>query len=204
MPRPLSIAIIASLWFTSVVMADDKPSPTVKRILDKAVGEVKKNLADFSKKSEKPLGDARLELQELSKKLIEDGKTVDATAVLKQIETLEADVMRMAKAPEHSGGGGKPAPQKPLLERMAGRWSHGSHDHAFFIEPNGNITEVVKRNGQVNSRGRAVNISDDVVEVRLENGYKSQMGLVGDKILAMVWWEPSGKPMQGWFFERIK
>lgn len=105
MPRSLSIALIASLCFTLTARADDKPSPAVKRILDKAVAEVKKNLAEFAKENEKPLGDARGELQGLFQKLVDGGKSEDAQAVVKQIETLQADVLRMA-----SGG------QKPTLK----------------------------------------------------------------------------------------
>lgn len=205
MHRPLILCLAISLLTANLYGQDaKKPSPVVKKILDKAVGEVQKNRQVFDIANEKPLAEARKALEDQAKKLIEDSYADEATAILGHVKTLETDVMKMANATAPVGGGGKPAPQKPLSVRITGRWLNGNHDHAFLIEPNGAITEVLKRNGQVISRGRIMNISDDVGEVRLENGYKCQMGLVGDDLLAMVWWEPSGKPLPGWFFERTK
>lgn len=115
MPRPLILFIAFSL-FTATVYGQEKPmpSPAVKAMLDQAVVEVKRNRQEFAKANEKPLGDAREELQGLFQKLVDSGKSADAQAVLKQIETLQADVLRMAS------DGSKPTmkpPVKTILEK---------------------------------------------------------------------------------------
>jgi hypothetical protein len=75
MPRPLILLIAFSLCSATVHGQEaKKPSPAVKRVLDKAVAEVKKNRQEFDKANAKPLGDARVELQDWSTKLIKDGK----------------------------------------------------------------------------------------------------------------------------------
>jgi hypothetical protein len=118
MPRLFLLALIPFLFSATLYGQEaKKPSPAVKRILDEAVRAVKKNRVDFDKANQKPLGEARKALEDLSKKLIEDGKAEEATAVLRQVGNLEADVMRMANAPPPMVGGGQ---QKPS---PVGKWS---------------------------------------------------------------------------------
>jgi hypothetical protein len=173
MPRSLSIAIIAGLCFTLPARADDKPSPAVKRILDKTVAEVKKNRQEFDKANAKPLGDARVELQDLSTKLIKDGKTVDATAVLKQIENLEADVMRMAKAPAPIQSNRGVVDDRQAVVRQAlcaSNWMHNK-TWLYSFTPDGRYAlQGTPRNGTyaVSEDGRYVVLlwnNEDRVEV---------------------------------------
>jgi hypothetical protein len=202
MTRPLSIAIIVSLLFTSVVMADDKLSPVVKKILDKAVVEVKKNRQEFDKANEKPISEARQELQDLSTKLIKDGKTDEATAVLGQVKTLEADVMKMANA---SNGGGKAVLQKPLLERMAGRWSRLGEGYFYHLHADGTAETVDQSTNRVTNRVRMAVVSAEVAEAVWPNGYRDRFVLAGDDLIAVMNWNPRGKrDGAGFVLERIK
>jgi hypothetical protein len=99
MSRPLFIALVAVLASANLNGQEAKPSPKVKAVLDDTARKVRANLQGFNKANEKPLAEARKELEAWAKKLIEDGKPDEAGAVLKHVKTLDADVMRMANAP---------------------------------------------------------------------------------------------------------
>jgi hypothetical protein len=159
MPRPLLIGLIA--FFASANLYGQeakKPSPAVTRILDEAVRAVKKNRVDFDKANQKPLGDARKALEELSTKLIKDGKADEAGAVLKQVGTLEADVMRMANAPAPVPA---PVPAEPQIDRQiqavlcGPKWRHGKHPNRYLFFPDGSyVLEGTRRTGTYEVVGR--------------------------------------------------
>lgn len=112
MPRLLVLLLAFSLFSTTLYGQEvKKASSAVKVILDQAVAEVKRNRQEFDKANEKPLADAREELQGLFQKLVDGGKSEDAQAVVKQMETLQADVLRMAS------GGEKPT-LKPAVKTI--------------------------------------------------------------------------------------
>jgi hypothetical protein len=202
MPRFL-IALIAFLASATLYGQEaKKPSPQVKRILDKAVGEVKKNRQAFDKANERPLGDARVELQDLSTKLIREGKTVDASAVLKQIETLDVDVMRRANAPAPVSAP-RPAPQKPLLERMAGKWVRINTPFFYRLHSNGVAECVDDKAKRVVSQGRINPTSVDIAEVRWSDGFRDIFYLAGDDVVAVRQWDPVGK-RENFALERIE
>lgn len=197
MPRPLSIAIIATLCFTFTARAEDKPSPAAKKILEKAVAKVKTNRQEFDKANKKPLDEARAELQELAKKLVDDGKAQEATSVLKQVGTLDADVLKMANAPVPVAGGGA-VPQKPLLERMAGKWRRGGNNDVFVIGPDG---FVQISNGD---QGKLLLMSPEVAEVVLKSGWKLRVLMAQEDIACALEWDPRGRQTQGFVLEQMK
>lgn len=135
----VSLLIAFSLLSATVYGQEPKkPSPEVKKILDKAIAEVKKNRQEFDKANETPLGDAKKALAELSTKLIKGNKAIEAGVVLKQIETLEADVLKMANASE-----------PPRAQPRGDTWSPvGAYNYQqtdgwtakITIHPNGAIT----------------------------------------------------------------
>jgi hypothetical protein len=51
-----------------------KVAPSVKRILDEAARDVKKNGRDFKEANQTPIGEARKDSEDLSTKLNKDGK----------------------------------------------------------------------------------------------------------------------------------
>ena len=203
MPRPLSIALIASLCFALTTKAEDKASPAVKKILDKAVAKVRTNRTEFDKANKKPLDEARAELQDLSTKLIKDGKTEEAGGVLKQVGTLEVDVMRMANAPAPVAGGGA-APQKPLLDRIAGKWDMGNWH--MVIEQDGSCKQVEKGNGIVSATGQFVLKDAGTAEMKLTNGWGWQCSMpMDDDKLVVFNWNPAGQRQAGGkVLERVK
>jgi hypothetical protein len=191
------IALIASIAIPFTARADEpKPSPRVKRILDKAASEVKKNRQEFDKANEKPLGEARKALEELSTKLIKDGKAEEATAVLKQVGTLEADVMRMANAPAPMVGGGGAVPKKPVLEKMRGQWQRPGVGKV-----------VIDRDTLADHKGdggRLTPSSENSAEVVLGSNWRWQLHLVGDDMVAVREWNAEGRQTGGIVLERIK
>lgn len=196
-PRPLSIALLALFCLAFTARAEEKPSPAVKRILDKAVGEVKKNRERFTKANEKPLNEARGQLQELSTKLIKDGKADEATAVLAQVKTLESDVMKMANAPEHlPGGGGRPLSQKPLLERLEGKWRRAKDE--VVIQRDGVIWQSNGDQAQIRL------VSPEIAEVQWASGWKWHCRMVDDEMAVAMEWDPKGKRSEGIVLTRIK
>lgn len=202
MSRPLSIALIVTFCLALTARGEDKPSPAVKRILDKAVAEVKKNRQEFAKANQKPLDEARQELQDLSTKLIKDGKAEEATAVLRQVGTLEDDVMKMANAP--APGVGRAVPRKPLLERMVGNWTHPNEPTIFQIEPNGDTRQILKADGKVIRQGQMRVMADGTAEVMLA-GHRYKVSEAGADRLAAEVWLPSGQPWEfGLVMTRIK
>lgn len=201
-PRPLSIALIATLCFSFTVRAEDKPSPAVKRILDKAVGKVRANRTDFDKANKKPLDEARAELQELAKTLVDDGKADEATTVLAQVKTLDGDVMRIANAPAPvAGGGGRVPPQKPLLERMAGEWRR-----------DGRESIVLRADGTANKKWpdtaaapvKLTARSSEVAELTFPDGYAWQLRMAGDDVIAVLEFKDGQLSGQGLALTRIK
>lgn len=189
MPRLLTIALITSLCLTCTARAEDKPLPATKLILEKAVREVRKNRQAFDKANEKPLGTARQELQDLSTKLIKDGKTAEAQAVLRQVDTLDADVLKSANAPPPVAGG--VVPQKPLLERLEGKWTHPNSTGLVAFEKNGKTTTFWK-SGSVNADGTARLLSEEEVEVRFSNQTVHRYRLIDSGLMVERVLKPDG------------
>ena len=190
MPRPLLIALVAFVATANLYGQEPKPSPAVKRILEDTARKVRTNRQAFDKANEKPLAEARKALEELSTKLIKDGKAEDATVVLKQVKTLDADVMRMANAPAPVAGGA--GPQKPLFERMAGRWRSRDGKMACVIDENGNFADFWGDREEIKEKGKLKILGDGVAEVLLTNGWKIVIRPAGDDALAMLAWTERG------------
>jgi len=191
MPRPLLIALIAFVATANLYGQEaKKPSPAVTRILDEAVRAVKRNRVEFDKANQKPLGEARKALEELSTKLIKDGKADEAGAVLKQVGTLEADVMRMASAPAPMAGGGGVVPQKPLLERLAGKWTHPTMESVRVLKGDGSFEQY--NGGKVSMRGTWSKVGDNCVEISRENGSRITVWLIDDRTVAVQFFSATG------------
>lgn len=192
------VIAVAILFLVKPSLADDKPSPAVKRILDEASAEVKKNRQAFDKANEKPIAEAREQLQELAKKLVDEGKPEEATGVLKQISTLEKEVLGKADTPPSGTGKNKPAPQKALLERMAGKWRRAADNFVFVIGPDG-VVQI--SNGD---QGKLVVASPEAAEVALKSGYRLRLLMAHEDVVCSLEWEPRGRQTPGFVLERIK
>lgn len=169
-----------------------KLSPAVKKILDKAVAGIKANRQAFDKANEKPLAEAKEELQALAKQLIEDGKTEEATVVLKQISTLEADVMRGADSTV-SASTGRAVATKPFLERIAGKWTH-PNSTVVRVFGSGGYTELDKKDGRRTSTGTVTLKGRDTALVKTISGYTMEVRITEDgETMSCLLWDASGK-----------
>jgi hypothetical protein len=201
MRRLLATALPAAiLCMPTYRVAHAKPSQAVKQILDKTVRDVKRNLLDFQKANKEPLSEARQDLQELAKKLVDDRKEDEAKKVLEQIETLEDDVMREAKAPPLLP---PQLPEKPLLARFVGKWKCPNHPSTFVVELNGDIHEDHSK-GAVLHRGQLKDLGDGTAEAVQENKWRWRVREAGGNGLAIQIFNPEGKPQGcGIILERI-
>jgi hypothetical protein len=206
-PCTFSVALIGCLLVPITAIAQDlpKPSPSVKRILDKAASDVEGNRQEFEKcndknrrafdeANKKPLTEARNELEELAKQLIDDGKTDEATAVLNQVKTLDADVLRIAKVPVSDEGRGRAALHKPLLQRMAGKWDNPNDSLVRTIDSKGRLVEIRKKDGGIQTQGQLQQQGDHLAVAQLANGWTIDCLLAADgETMACVFRNPAGK-----------
>jgi hypothetical protein len=187
MPRHLLLALISFLFSATLYGQEaKKPSPAVTRILDDAVRAVRKNRHDFDKANETPLGEARKALEELSTKLIRDGKAEEATAVLKQVGTLEADVMKMVNASAPIAGGGAVGVQKPLLERLEGKWGGPKSKFYYRFEGNGRASLHRSSDGAVDVRGVWEVAGPEKAVVKWDHGFVDTLHLAGSDVVALL------------------
>ena len=202
MPHPLLIALIAFVAIPLMARADEtKQSPAVKRILEDTARKVRTNRQAFDKANEKPLAEARKALEELSTKLIKDGKAEEATAVLKQVGTLDADVMRMANAPAPVGGGA--VPQRPLLERMAGRWDHPNSPVVMVCDATGRVKETFKKDGAFFHQGTLRILEHDSLEARFPTRFYKIKVISEDLVAVRVYNLDGSEMLEGVLKERV-
>lgn len=192
MNRLLSVGLAALLCFTSRVSAADKPTPAVKKILDKAVVEVKKNREEFAKANEVPLDEARKELQELAKKLVDEGKAEEAAAVLTQVGTLVADVLGKDNAPKPATTA---APKTPSLEgRLQGEWAKANNPHSFKIQGQSLLEFSENAPLKPHARGKLeFPQGKEHAVVKLDNGFSFLLFSAGRDVMAMDVFDPQGK-----------
>lgn len=201
-----TVILLLAVLFSVIAHGQEakKSSPAVTRILDEAVRAVKRNRVDFDKANQKPLGEARKALDDLSTKLIKDGKADEAAAVLRQVGTLEADVMRMANAPAPLAGGGA-VRQKPLMERIVGKWSAGDYPEYFMVNDGGAWMQVKNDGKGTVIESVAMQLLDyETAEVRYRSGWRLQCRLAGDDVLAVTEIGPDGRKSRGFALERVR
>lgn len=186
MNRPLFIALVAGVCFAITANADNKLPPAVKPILDKAVRDVKKNRDEFVKANKEPLRVARDALKELATKLIADGKSMEAQAVLKKVDTLDADVLKLADAPAPAPDP-SPAPQKPLLERLAGRWYRPNDAINYWVIDGGGNAGCRKGADNIpcHADAKAIVVDDETAEIAWPTGIKWRIKMAGNDVLAV-------------------
>jgi hypothetical protein len=177
---------------------DPKKIPAVKKVLDDAVNGIKENQKAFDEANETQLAKTRDELKEIAKKMLDDGKTDEATAVLNQVKTLDKEILEAANAPAKGEVGKKMAPQKPLLERMAGKWRRGGDNFVFVISPDGRIQIS---NGD---QGKLVLAGPETAEVVLKSGWKLRFFMAQADVACGLEWDSRGRQTPGFVLERIE
>jgi len=192
MKRSLSFGLAGILCFALSASAADKPTPAMKRILDKAILAVKKNREEFAKANEGPLQEARKDLQDLAKKLVGDGKADDAAVVLKQVGTLEADVLGKTNASEPKT---KAALKTPSLEdRLQGEWAKANNPHSFKIQGHTLLEFSENAPLQAHAKGKLeFPQGKEHAVVKLDNGFSFLLFSAGQNVMAMDVFDPQGK-----------
>lgn len=204
-PGCLGITLLLStLSFSQEPHGEAEVSSTlvVDRILEKAAVEIRKNRETFDGANKPPVEVAKQELQAFAKRLIEQGRTKEAAAVLKHVETLHVDVMELAGEPPPLGN--RAAVRKRLQERLAGEWTFPTSEFVFCFRPDGSYYEYRKSNRKTHARGRVQIVTESVADVQVENGWKMEIRPAGDDACAVLPTDPSGNRMQGVVWERVR
>ncbi len=85
----------------------------------------------------------------------------------------------------------RPVPQKSLLERMAGKWSHPNCVFEHEITPSGVVKEF-KKSGDLNADGKLRPTSSEEAEARLSNGFVIKFQIYDDDTMVMRAYKPDG------------
>ena len=217
MARSLSIALALVLMARSsgTVLGQNEVREAIDEAVQNAVEAVEGNYAQFEDANEAPLAIARKSLNALVGRLNEAKKFAEATKVQNALANLDATVMQRA-VPVIVRPKPKPQPvplvkpeekppTKPLLERIAGKWTH-PNSHLFYnIEANGSFREHLKTDSKINSEGTLVLLSPDRAEVKLTNNYRVEVRPADSDSLAILVWDSAGKPWGlGIVIQRIK
>ena len=217
MARSLSIALALVLMARSsgTVLGQNEAREAIDEAVQDAVEAVEGNYAQFEDANQAPFAAARQALNALVGRLNGVNKFAEATQVQNALANLEKIVMQKA-VPVIVGPKPKPQPvplvkpeekppTKPLLERIAGKWTH-PNSHLFYnIEANGSFREHLKTDSKINSEGTLVLLSPDRAEVKLTNNYRVEVRPADSDSLAILVWDSAGKPWGlGIVIQRIK
>lgn len=167
--------VIASVCVVSSVKAQQTPTPSRQEIVDEAVKEARKNLQAFDEANKKPIGEARQELEDIFDRLVGDPKKTDeAKAVLKQLETLEADALRMAKGDPNEGL--KP-PVKRVVEKAARE-----------VEKNWDICESANRKPLSAAREKLKGLAqaEKKVDLKAANATLQQLETLAQDVISLA------------------
>jgi len=115
MPRPLFLVAVAIFCLGVTARADDpdpRKMPVVKKVLDKAESEVRKNRKAYDEANAKTFEDAETALKEEVDRLSKAGKLEEAVAVKKFAERMGKEVLANAeKQPKSTHSGKTRAPK---------------------------------------------------------------------------------------------
>ena len=97
-----------------------------------------------------------------------------------------------------------------LLHAVTATASFAQSDQEVYAEverigDDGKFHEDEKTSGKVNASGNIVELSDEVAEIKLSNAHRIQVMPAGNDRLALLVWDPAGKPaLLGIVLERVK
>lgn len=169
------------------------------------------------KECESGYGKAKVELESGYKALIAEltrkGKLAEAQAIKSEMGNIWARSSESAPRPEPTPrprpepqtAAPKQAPQKPLLERMAGKWSRFGEGYFYHLHADGTAETVDQGTNRVTNRVRMAAVSAEAVEAIWPSGFRDRFVLAGDDLIAVINWNPRGKrDGAGFVLERMK
>lgn len=205
--RPVNLlgslgAVLFLMAVSSPTLADTDQEvyEEVERITTKAQDAVASNLSSYVMANAKPLKEARDEMAELIARLNKEGRKQLATTLQNRLNNLEESIRKRvdAKLPVI------PPPQKPLLQRLVGKWKCPTHPSFFVIEADGTIHED-NVSGHTLHKGVLQDTGDGRPVAMQENGWKWRVREAGGDGLAIEIFNPEGKPHgHGIVLERVK
>jgi hypothetical protein len=197
----LLAAMVVAMSSGPYARADQEVYAKADEIIGRAEEAVASNLAAFIKANEAPLQTARSELATLIKEMNETGKQSLATSLQTRLNKLDETIQKRvsAKVPIVE------PPQKPLLERLAGKWDRSLHEGYLLVNANGSIALHRDIDNSVVVRGRCSTKAPDVIEVAWQDGSRWELRMAGDDTIAVYEWSADGSRYgDGYALERIR
>lgn len=167
------------------------------------------DLTTVLRRCEAGYGKARTDLQDGYKALIAEltkkGKVAEAQAIKSEMENIWTRSAEPSPKPESSPPTPKPGSQRPLLQRIAGKWSRFGVGYFYQFNANGTAEIIDRGSNRVTSRVRMTVISAEAVEAVWDSGFRDRFVLAGDDMVAVMNWNPAGKrDGDGFVLERMK
>lgn len=186
-PRKLALVsvVVAAADLTGVFAQETKPTPlTVRKIVDEAVQEVRKNRRTFDEANRKVLADAEKKLYEELDRITKTGVTKldDAVTTREVIRTLAESVTERADAPMPPVLAGPP----PMDLWVIGKWSGLNTPHVFGFSDNGGFEGIGKAAEAKNWRGAWKSERHGYIDVDVQNGGRWEIRRCGPNAMAVV------------------
>ena len=222
MNRCLSLLAFLIVVQSNLLLAADEnekevPKVSTREIIreaeETASEKVRESWDRFQTDIQAPLDQARMDLGLAITKLNQVKRFNDAKTVQKALADLEKTVLSKTVViviqPPQKPPDMKPEPippQKPLLERMAGKWNRKTFPEYFVIQPNGTWQRISKDGKDTVLDSAAMQLrTPEELEVRYPSGWRLLCRLAGDDVIAVIEFRPTGEPASdGWALERIK
>jgi hypothetical protein len=201
-PRLFSLFLLAVIAWCSPVAGQDNFRTEMRQSIDTAVEKVSQNYEKFLAESEAPIEKARYELTQLNAKLNAAKMPKEATEVQNALNGLDQAVMKAAvpmviqpwKKPQAAKPEPVPVPpQKPLLEKLVGKWVLTKSPDIAVFDRDGTGQLINTVTGAKWNSGQLRFLPGEVAEITWSNGFVWQMRLAGDRFVAVCDKDPAGQ-----------
>ena len=208
MNRCLSLLAFLIVVQSNLLLAADENEKEVdtKEIIreaeETASEKVRESWELFQTDIQAPLDQARMELNRAITMLNQDKRFNDAKTVQKALADLEKTVLSKTVViviqPPQKPPDMKPEPippQKPLLERMAGKWIRTNHPDAFVISADRSAEVINQNTRQVIATGKLALDKEGLGKIAWSNNVVWMMRMTDDDCLAVSETDPVKNPL---------
>ena len=198
MNRCLSLLAFLIVVQSNLLLAADEnekevPEVNTREIIreaeETASEKVRESWDRFQTDIQAPLDQARMGLNSAITKLNQDKSYNDAKTVQKALADLEKTVMSKTVVIVIQ------PPQKPLLERMAGKWIRTNHPDAFVISADRSAEVINQNTRQVIATGKLALDKEGLGKIAWSNNVVWMMRMTDDDCLAVSETDPVGNPL---------
>lgn len=186
------LVILAALDSASVYAESPRPAPlTVRKIVNEAVQEVRRNRRTFDEANRKVLADAEKKLYEELDRITKTGVTKldDAVTTREVIRTLAESVTKRADAPMPEAVVSPP----PMEKWVIGKWTGANTPHIIGFSEGGGFEEIGKTADTTNVCGAWKSVRPGYIDVDVANGNHWEIRRCGPNAMAIIVSDPQNK-----------